>query len=170
MTHGVKYFAWRGGRPRWIPGPNLRERGARGTDLKGADGSWLPLADALVAAGALNDRFVVAPHGARVTKRTRRPAREGYVYFIVVGEHIKIGFSADPGARFKSLDTGFPVSPGLMLAVLGTADEEKRLHHMFAADRFRGEWFKGSRALLNVIVRSAQLRRVSFGTSGLRPG
>lgn len=50
----VPYFKWRGGRPRWEPGPRLRDAGFTGRDLKDANGAWLPFVDAVAAAQALN--------------------------------------------------------------------------------------------------------------------
>lgn len=56
-TGAPAYFQWRGGRPRWIPSPQLRARGETGTDLKDAHGAWLGYADACKAARAINDRI-----------------------------------------------------------------------------------------------------------------
>lgn len=51
----VPYLEWRGGRPRWNPGPRLKARGFRGKDLKHDDGGWMSEGEALTAARTLND-------------------------------------------------------------------------------------------------------------------
>jgi hypothetical protein len=50
----VPYFAWRDGRPRWVPGPKLRDLGWKGRDLKDEAGQWLTLSDAIDAARKIN--------------------------------------------------------------------------------------------------------------------
>lgn len=55
MKLTVAYLKWREGRPRWEPGPRLRECGFRGRDLKSDSGEWLDLEGAIDAAKALND-------------------------------------------------------------------------------------------------------------------
>ncbi|CAN1721950.1 putative Tyr recombinase domain-containing protein [Hyphomicrobium sp. 1Nfss2.1] len=63
MKLKVPYFVWRDGRPRWVPGPKLRQQGFKGRDLKDDDGRWLPLEAAIAAANAL-------------TAATQRPPEE----------------------------------------------------------------------------------------------
>ena len=67
----VPYFQWREGRPRWIPGPRLRERGWRGRDLKDELGGWLLFEAALDAARAINEEV----RDAGPAKQTRRQPR-----------------------------------------------------------------------------------------------
>jgi hypothetical protein len=50
----IPYFVWRGGRPRWIPGPAVRSLGFRGQDLKDGAGEWLSRPLARAAAEDLN--------------------------------------------------------------------------------------------------------------------
>jgi len=47
------YMKWRDGRPRWEPGPGIR-KAFPGRDLKDADGNWLGLEAAIVAAKVIN--------------------------------------------------------------------------------------------------------------------
>jgi hypothetical protein len=56
MKLKVPYLKWRNGRPRWEPGPALRDKGMRGRDLKSESGQWLPLDRAIEAATALKRR------------------------------------------------------------------------------------------------------------------
>jgi integrase len=43
VTVRIPYISWRNGRPRFSPGPRLRELGLKGQDLKDAKGAWLDL-------------------------------------------------------------------------------------------------------------------------------
>jgi len=72
MKLKVAYLKWRDGRPRWEPGPRLREKGWRGRDLKDEGGDWLTLPDAIAAAENLNAE--VAAWRARGGSVPRRPA------------------------------------------------------------------------------------------------
>ncbi len=64
-TIRVPYLKLRNGRPRWEPGPKLRQRGYKGQDLKNDAGEWLSLEDAISAAKKLNEQ----------TKNHTRPPR-----------------------------------------------------------------------------------------------
>ena len=66
------YLKWREGRPRWEPGPKLRQGGWRGRDLKREDGAWLPLGEAIAAAEALNND-VAAWRAGGAKRAPRRP-------------------------------------------------------------------------------------------------
>lgn len=79
----------------------------------------------------------------------------GYVYFIgheTIGP-IKIGASADPYERVRTLRCGSPV----WLSVLGTLPvedmfrEERKLHEHFAEVRSHGEWFERTPELLAIV-------------------
>jgi integrase len=54
MKLNIRYLQWRGGRPRWEPGPTLRGKGWKGRDLKDERGNWLDLSAAIEAAKAIN--------------------------------------------------------------------------------------------------------------------
>jgi hypothetical protein len=54
MKLTVPYLKLRNGRPRWEPGPALRKAGFTGRDLKDGSGEWLPEAQAIAKAQALN--------------------------------------------------------------------------------------------------------------------
>jgi hypothetical protein len=66
----------------------------------------------------------------------------GVVYLIAAGEMVKIGFSADLGARFAALQTTSPVKLELLASIPGTYATERDLHVRFATQRSHGEWFK----------------------------
>lgn len=54
MKLKIAYLKWRAGRPRWEPGPSLRDKGWKGRDLRDEAGEWLDLNAAIKAASALN--------------------------------------------------------------------------------------------------------------------
>lgn len=71
----------------------------------------------------------------------------GWVYFVRIGDHIKIGFSTYLKARFKDL------RPDEVLAVIpGTVQDERRCHAAFAHLLERGrEYFRPAPELLSFI-------------------
>lgn len=75
----------------------------------------------------------------------------GYVYFIRCGDLVKIGFSASPETRLRTLRA----TSAAPLIVLGTSYAhkklERRLHKQFAYLRHHGEWFRRSAALDRMI-------------------
>lgn len=68
------YFKWRDGRPRWEPGPRLRQAGWKGRDLKSDNGDWLAFERAIAAANALNEE-VAAWKASGARKGARRSPR-----------------------------------------------------------------------------------------------
>lgn len=169
MSHGMQYFSWRDGRPRWIPGPGLRERGFRGRDLKREDGTWLSLEEALMAAASINAEAGVATVRRRVVVEPKATTpRRGFIYFLLMGEHIKIGFTARPMHRVSDMDTAFSAEIGLYVVVPGTMAEERQLHAMFERERIRNEWFAASQRLLNLILRCVKARKVTYGQTAVR--
>ena len=70
MKLKIPYLKWRAGRPRWEPGPTLRDKGWKGRDLRNEAGNWLDLSAAIEAARALNAEVA----GWRTTGGQRRRA------------------------------------------------------------------------------------------------
>ncbi len=142
MSHGVPYFVWRDGRPRWSPGKNLRDRGFRGVDLRSPSGFWLPLDKAADEARKLNAEAARGDDPRSVAKRletvTSRLAVRGYIYFLRVGEHVKIGFSKHPWQRERELAVGSPTKPRLMISVEGSRSEEVAAHAALRTFREHG--------------------------------
>lgn len=169
MSHGVKYFDWRDGRPRWVPGRSMREKGAQPQSLKDAAGNYLPLWNAMLEAHALN-RY----HGVREPAPTppaeeeQANAKSAFVYFVQVDENVKIGFSSSPFGRAADIGRNGAVPPTMILVVRGTRKDEARLHQMFSEQRLQGEWFAVTRKLHNLMVRCAQAGRVTFGTTAVK--
>lgn len=70
----------------------------------------------------------------------------GWVYFVRIGDKIKIGYSTYPEARFKGL------RPDEILALVpGTMQDERRCHAAFQHLRAHGEYFEPGRDLLDFI-------------------
>jgi hypothetical protein len=80
----------------------------------------------------------------KARRSAKSETREGYVYFILDGEWVKIGESETyPEGRLGSFQTGNPRNLELAHAVY--SDDrltlEAELHAKYAAVRVRGEWF-----------------------------
>jgi hypothetical protein len=71
------------------------------------------------------------------------PSARGYVYFIRLGNRVKIGYSRNPVERFKDL----PVEEVLAIIPGSEVDERTNLLR-FAHLRITGEWFKAAPELL----------------------
>lgn len=62
----------------------------------------------------------------------------GWVYYLRVGDKLKIGYTANPGRRLKA----YPPDSKLIAIHPGTKATERDMHHRFAHARLAGrEWF-----------------------------
>lgn len=170
--HGAKYLWWRNGRPRWQPSQTLRQKGFKGQDLKDADGNWLHLEEAKDAANELN-RAAGVTLGPRKAKRAPRAQREriddgGFVYFLRADDFVKIGYSLHPARRVIEVQTGLPYSMSSLHVYRGSLDDERRIHELFLADRFRGEWFHMTTAIKKFLVACAQFERLALDQRATR--
>lgn len=69
----------------------------------------------------------------------------GWVYYIRMGDVIKIGYAADVAKRMRN----YPPSAELLAAHPGTPAVEREMHKRFAADLAQGrEWFRESDELV----------------------
>ncbi|WP_088342455.1 MULTISPECIES: tyrosine-type recombinase/integrase [Rhodomicrobium] len=75
MKIKVSYLKWRAGRPRWEPGPTLRDKGWKGRDLRNEVGEWLDMARAIEAARRLNDEVTAWRAGGEKKRRAPTPLR-----------------------------------------------------------------------------------------------
>lgn len=164
MSHGVAYFIWRKGRPRWQPGATLRARGFRGQDLKDDGGNWMGLEAALDAARKINDdipgRARFKP--PRLYKEPRYPNVIGYVYFLRIDNHIKLGFSLKPLTRIGDIAGNHFAEVSAAVIIAGNQADEKKLHRQFRRDRVAGEWFFATAPLLEFMCASARFGRLAF--------
>lgn len=69
---------------------------------------------------------------------------DGLVYFIapIGGGPVKIGFTRNPGARFKQLQNTSPHPLELIACSPGGEEVEKLYHIAFQDARTHGEWFE----------------------------
>ena len=72
----------------------------------------------------------------------------GYVYYMEMGDYIKIGWSDWPPNRRDVLQTATPYDIILLGAFPGSLENEQALHRMFAHCHKRDEWFHKSSGLL----------------------
>lgn len=92
--------------------------------------------------------------------RERAARQPGFVYYIRIGEHIKIGYATDVNKRMRA----YPPSAELLAVHPGTLQMEKELHAQFNAYLDRGrEWFNEGKSLAAHI---AQVRK-QFGDPGM---
>lgn len=76
-------------------------------------------------------KFIPAPQDVRI----------GYVYFIQVGDAVKIGFSRDVAKRLSGMATALSEAPVILKTIPGTEATERYFHEHFASYRQKGEWF-----------------------------
>lgn len=97
------------------------------------------------------NRKALSAHMDQVSIRTN-PVVTGYVYFMQMGEFIKIGWSTWPESRRIQLQTSNPYDIILLGAFPGRIDQEDKAHQLFQHLRARGEWFRKSPGLLAYIA------------------
>lgn len=71
----------------------------------------------------------------------------GYVYFMQMGDFIKIGWSTWPDNRRDGLQTSNPYDIIILGAFPGRTDQESKVHRLFKHLHWRGEWFRQSPGL-----------------------
>jgi Meiotically up-regulated gene 113 len=107
----------------------------------------------------VNAAIAAEPPREKEAEKRRSPVRmrfpgTGLIYFIATSAgHIKIGYSANPDRRLKSLQTASSVPLRLIGTLPGTLKDEEALHARFAKYRVRGEWFTLTGALRSFIER-----------------
>lgn len=73
-----------------------------------------------------------------------REAMPGWIYYVKIGEHIKIGYASRLQARLNA----YPPTSALLAAHRGTRDDEAELHRRFKLYRVAGrEWYGDAREL-----------------------
>ncbi len=85
--------------------------------------------------------------GGNRTRVSFQPSPEhyntyGYVYLVRAADGpIKIGTATDPRSRLESLQTAHHEALELLAVIPGGYSLERLLHHHFAPNRIRGEWY-----------------------------
>lgn len=85
--------------------------------------------------------------------------KQRFIYVIKCGSELKIGYSVDPEARAKAIQTARaqPVTVEWMRERADAPQLEKYLHRMFSKHHIGGEWFNGDSLLVE------DVRKASFG-------
>lgn len=86
--------------------------------------------------------------------RRKEASREVYFVRATTLGHIKIGVANNAWLRFMALDSSSP-DPLELLGVIRSdeaAKLESDIHHRFASDRIRREWFRASPELRDYIA------------------
>ncbi|MBP2495028.1 hypothetical protein ABID82_004987 [Methylobacterium sp. PvP062] len=138
----------------WLPTPVKRRQGYRPKSVllySGPDPDEAVIADCRKKAEALT-----------MTMRAWRPEgpvrpTQGVIYFMRLGDHVKIGFTLDLEKRIFSLKTGSPVLGQLVGILKGTREIDRFVRWLFRASHFRGDWFHPTPELLAFIEAHATL-------------
>lgn len=89
---------------------------------------------------------------------------KGYVYFIgpESGDTVKIGYSKNPWARLRDLQTATTEKLRVIATVRTTESTEFTTHELFAEQRIKGEWFSVDGVLSSVIkqIKSKKIKDV----------
>lgn len=146
----VPYYIVVKGRGYFAPSKRMKDAGFKVVSC-GKDGP-----SAMAKAAALYAKWK-----SGVNPETAIRDQEGYVYFLVQEDRVKIGFTTSPGRRFKDLQTGSAEQPDAIVTVRGTRQDEKRLHDRLAPFRMEGEWFRLAHPVSRMMARCLLFRRVN---------
>jgi len=162
----IAYIAWRGGRPRFTPGPNVRALGFTSEDLRHGGGAWFTPDEAQAWSADVAQRIEQARGAAGIIiglpAAMQRPlgatsnakSEGGYIYFLRSAGWIKIGYARDPLRRCRELLVGLADGIDAFAFVRGQRAEERAAHRLLHAHRRRGEWFAATQDVLLLIHRS----------------
>jgi hypothetical protein len=144
----------------------MRSIGIVGKDLIHNDGRWYSIEEARSYA---EQHIALAREAGKniVTHRVLRTPRAGtksggFIYFLWSGNHIKIGYSADPLRRLAELSTSLPLGVRSLVCVPGTVRDERRLHHALKLHRRKGEWFAATLPVVQTLQHVLALGHVSL--------
>ena len=94
---------------------------------------------------------------ARIMREAMRDRRGSLVWLYAIqagdGGPIKIGMTRNPAERLATLQQGNAEHLHGIAAWSGFPFEEKQIHQEFADARLRGEWFKPTDALVDLVLR-----------------
>lgn len=91
-----------------------------------------------------------------------------FIYFLQVGEYVKIGQSRSWRKRMNQMQVGSPHPIVPLLVLVSYPILEKHLHQQFIRDHFRGEWFFLSDAIRCFVAANSK-QCVIKGGDKLRP-
>ena len=116
----VNAYTDRTGRKRYY----LRRPGCRQVALAGVPGSR-----------EFMQSYAAATSAPPKPKKIRPSVTEGQIYYLSVGDYIKIGFTSNWKQRAKAYRTHTGWAPQVLAMHSGTVHDEKRLHQQFAFAR-----------------------------------
>lgn len=93
--------------------------------------------------------------------------REPVVYLIACADRVKIGFSSDPASRVATISTSAPYECRLLGTILGSQDQERRLHELLAPHRRHGEWFEATGADVARLVSAVVAKEVTDAAAAI---
>lgn len=104
-----------------------------------------------ILASATKEHYLAAARSIPPKLGPKGPRRmqEGAVYFFRIGEHIKIGWSANPRQRARQLG-----ADKILLVLPGTPDDEKALHARFGQSWSHREYFHPTQEILDFVAQS----------------
>lgn len=165
QTPGVTSCAWPGCKDPWIRGGTT----SRGTHIPGLRVGILCMSHARQVAEALIQSQVWAERTHEALSKEQQPVdlrglerlqreqdreadaerrkvgQPGFVYYLQVGERVKVGFSTDVRRRMRQ----YPPGCRLLAIEPGDYELEKARHRQFAGSRTEGrEWFRPTTDLL----------------------
>lgn len=89
-----------------------------------------------------NPSGVTASLRARIPRTASQSGKSGFVYFLRMGDAVKIGFSGSLGQRIKTIQTACPRPTEILCIIPGNYGTERYFHAHFAAHKLQGEWFR----------------------------
>lgn len=105
------------------------------------------------------DKFAAELARVDFEHRTGLPApspQPGTVYAVGFADYVKIGYARCLKDRIATLQTGLPVELIVYGSWPGTKSDEGALHARFATERLRGDWFRLTPEVHQVISDLAQ--------------
>lgn len=80
----------------------------------------------------------------------------GFIYFIqAISGPIKIGHTNDPQRRYALFKVGHYEDLKLLGVLVGTLEDEKRIHRSVIESHIRGEWFKPTEQVMALVAQTA---------------
>jgi Meiotically up-regulated gene 113 len=79
----------------------------------------------------------------------------GFVYFLRIGDRVKIGYSRNPFQRLSELSTALADPVTSFVFFPGNLADEKRLHRHVESRRTSGEWYRADGLLVRLMAQAA---------------
>jgi hypothetical protein len=122
----------------------------------------------LMEVGLIGDNFQPVKWEMRQHRKPDLPDGEelgdyrGYVYFIgdPASGTVKIGYSKNPWARVRDIQTGRTDRVAVVATVRTTDVSESAIHALFADERQSGEWFRVSERI-QAVIDEVKVKRIA---------